>query len=48
LQLIGCPRYTTACQNTYLRRRHMNNRIIRATETIGNHQRPISDDTVRR
>ena len=48
LQLTGCPRYTTARQNTYIRRQHMNNRITRATQTIGNHQRPISDDTVRR
>jgi hypothetical protein len=48
LQLTGCPRYTTARQNTYIRRQYMNNRITRATQTIGNHQKPISDDTVRR
>ena len=44
----GCPRDTTARQNTYFRRQHMNNRITRGTQTIDNHQRRISDDTVRR
>jgi hypothetical protein len=44
----GCPRDTTARQNTYICRQHMNNRITRGTQTIDNQQRRISDDTVRR
>ena len=48
LKLTGCPGDTTARQHTYIRRQHMNNRFIRATQIIGNHQRPISGDTVRR
>ena len=43
-----CPEDTTARQNTFIRRQHMNNRITRGTQTIDNQQRRISDDTVRR
>ena len=42
----GRPRDTTARQDMYIRRQHINNRFTRAT--IDNWQPPISDDIVRR
>jgi len=48
----GRPPVTTLRQNRQIVRHHLQNRFARATEnaraTIGSHQRPISDDTVRR
>ena len=45
-------RVTTPRQDRYILRQHMDNRFTRsnqtALQTIGNHQRPISDDNVRR
>ena len=47
----GHPRATTPRQDSYIFRQHMNNRFTRvqqaSRQTISNHQRPISDDTVR-
>ena len=48
----GRPQVTTPRQNRFILRQHLNDRFTRASETarntIGTHQRPISDDTVRR
>ena len=48
----GRPPVTTLRQNRQIVRHHLQNRFARATQTarttIGTHQRPISDDTVRR
>lgn len=48
----GRSRVTTSCQNRYILGEQMNNRLTRAKQvahqTIVNHQRLISDDTVRR
>lgn len=48
----GRPPVTTLRQDRQIVRSHLQNRFARATETarttIGTHQRPISDDTVRR
>jgi hypothetical protein len=45
-------RVTTPRQDRYILRQHMDNRFTRsnqtALQTTGNHQRPISDDNVRR
>ena len=46
------PQVTTQRQNPYILRQHLNDRFARASETArntnGTHQRPVSDDTVRR
>ena len=51
-QRSGRPQVTTARQNRFIVRQHLMNRFTTATETarntMGTHQRPISDDTVRR
>ena len=48
----GRPQVTTPRQNRYILRQHLNDRFARASETarhtVGTHQRPVSDDTVRR
>ena len=48
----GRPQVTTPRQNRYILRRHLNDRFATASETarhtVGTHQRPVSDDTVRR
>ena len=48
----GRPEVTTTRQNQYILRQHLNDIFARAAETArhtnGTHQRPVSDDTVRR
>ena len=48
----GGPHVTTLRQDRQLVRHHLHNRFATATETaqttVGNHQRPLSDDTVGR
>lgn len=48
----GHPGATTPRQDRYILRQHISNESTRATQVaqqaIDNHQRPISDDTVRR
>ena len=48
----GRPQVTTPRQNRYILRQHLNNRFAKTLETawhtVGTHQRPVSDDTVRR